>query len=183
MCSGWARTSPSPRRCCDRRRAARVDLDGLVDMAIVFLVAMLVQWELAFDEMVTDAGSPRAGACRQGAVSNLDRGAPSPARSGSLGPSTARRHGSAPRWWHRPVVGVGLRLHTVRRRRLLRRGPQRGVDDGQLLLRRRHLVSPTGCPVRRHGPGRRGCQAERHCHRARTAPGAGSHSGGRPPAQ
>jgi diguanylate cyclase (GGDEF)-like protein/PAS domain S-box-containing protein len=39
-------------------RGGRLDRDGMVDIAVVFLVALLVQWELAFDQIVTDATVP-----------------------------------------------------------------------------------------------------------------------------
>ncbi|MDO8391538.1 MAG: EAL domain-containing protein [Actinomycetota bacterium] len=36
----------------------RIDRDGVVDIAVLFLVALLVQWELAFDKIATDAAVP-----------------------------------------------------------------------------------------------------------------------------
>jgi diguanylate cyclase (GGDEF)-like protein/PAS domain S-box-containing protein len=43
-------SAPGARRTLDR--------DGIVDIVVVFIVAMLVQWELAFDEIVTDVTVP-----------------------------------------------------------------------------------------------------------------------------
>jgi diguanylate cyclase (GGDEF)-like protein/PAS domain S-box-containing protein len=40
------------------RRGERVDRDGLVDIAVVFLVALVTQWELGFDEVATDTSVP-----------------------------------------------------------------------------------------------------------------------------
>jgi diguanylate cyclase (GGDEF)-like protein/PAS domain S-box-containing protein len=40
------------------RGHGRIDRDGMVDIAVVFLVALLVQWDLAFDKIVTDATLP-----------------------------------------------------------------------------------------------------------------------------
>jgi hypothetical protein len=40
------------------RRGERVDRDGLVDVAVVFLVALVTQWELGFDEVATDTSIP-----------------------------------------------------------------------------------------------------------------------------
>jgi diguanylate cyclase (GGDEF)-like protein/PAS domain S-box-containing protein len=40
------------------RRGERLDRDGLVDIAVVFLVALVTQWELGFDEVATDTSIP-----------------------------------------------------------------------------------------------------------------------------
>ena len=40
------------------RGGGRIDRDGVVDIAVVFLVALLVQWELAFDTIATDTALP-----------------------------------------------------------------------------------------------------------------------------
>ncbi len=40
------------------RGHGRMDRDGMVDIAVVFLVALLIQWELAFDKIVTDDTLP-----------------------------------------------------------------------------------------------------------------------------
>ncbi|MDP2292392.1 MAG: EAL domain-containing protein [Actinomycetota bacterium] len=42
------------------RATERVDYDGVVDVVVVFIVAMLVQWELAFKDIVTDVTVPAA---------------------------------------------------------------------------------------------------------------------------